>query len=124
MSIAHEFEYAKPARLKDALALLARPVPGGAVVLAGGSDLVAWLRDGAVSPGRLVDVKGLDELRGIRLKGGKLWIGANATFAEIIASPLVKKHAPVLVESSGMVASVGVRNRATVGGNVCSAVPC
>ena len=65
MSIAHEFEYAKPVRLKEALSLLARPVPGGAIPLAGGTDLVAWLRDGAVSPGRLVDVKGLDELRGI-----------------------------------------------------------
>ena len=131
MSIAHEFDYAKPARLKEALALLARPAPrgaaalaGGSVPLAGGTDLVAWLRDGAVRPGRLVDVKGLAELRGIRLQGGKLWIGAAVPFAEIIESPLVKKHAPVLVESSGMVASVGVRNRATIGGNVCSAVPC
>lgn len=124
MSIAHEFEYAKPASLKEALGLLARPILGGAVALAGGTDLVAWLRDGAVSPGRLVDLKGLEELRGIRLKGGKLWIGANATFSEIIESPLMKKHAPLLVESSGMVAVVGVRNRATIGGNVCSAVPC
>ena len=124
MSIACEFEYAKPDSLKEALALLARPVSGGAVPLAGGTDLVAWLRDGAVSPGRLVDLKGLGELRGIRLKAGKLWIGSNATFAEIIESPLVRRHAPLLVESSGMVASVGVRNRATVGGNICSAVPC
>lgn len=121
MSIACEFEYAKPGGLKEALRLLARP---GAVPLAGGTDLVAWLRDGAVSPASLVDIKGLAELRGIRLKGGKLWIGANATFAEIIESPLVRKHAPVLVESSGLVASVGVRNRATIGGNICSAVPC
>lgn len=124
MSIACEFEYAKPASLKEALSLLARPVPGGAVPLAGGTDLVAWLRDGAVSPGRLVDLKGLDELAGIRLKAGKLWIGSNTTFAEIIESPLVRRHAPLLAESSGMVASVGVRNRATVGGNICSAVPC
>ena len=124
MSIACEFAYAKPVRLREALALLARPVPGGAVPLAGGTDLVAWLRDGAVSPGALVDLKGLAELRGIGLKSGKLWIGANTTFAEIIESPLVRRHAPLLVESSGMVASVGVRNRATIGGNVCSAVPC
>ena len=124
MSIAHEFEYAKPASLKETLAWLARPVPGGAVALAGGTDLVAWLRDGAVSPGRLVDLKGLEELRGIGLRNGKLWIGAAVPFAEIIESPLVRKHAPLLVESSGLVASVGVRNRATIGGNVCSAVPC
>lgn len=124
MGIACEFEYAKPANLKTALGLLARNVAGGSVPLAGGTDLIAWLRDGAVSPGVLVDIKGIGELDGIRVKAGKLWLGANATFAEIIESPLVRKHAPVLVESSGMVASVGVRNRATVGGNICSAVPC
>ena len=124
MSIACEFDYAKPSGVKEALRLLARRVPGGAVPLAGGSDLVAWLRDGAVAPGLLVDVKGLDELRGIRFKAGKLWLGAGTTFAEIIESPLVRKHAPILAEAAGMVASVGVRNRATVGGNVCSAVPC
>ena len=90
MSIAHEFEYAKPASLKEALALLARPVSGGAVALAGGTDLVAWLRDGAVSPGRLVDLKGLAELRGIGLRNGQLWIGAAVPFAEIIESPLVR----------------------------------
>ena len=124
MSIACEFAYAKPASLKEALRLLARKVPGGAVPLAGGTDLVAWLRDGAVSPGALVDLKGLAELRGIRLQGGRLRIGAGTPFAELIESPLVQRHAPILAEAAGMVASVGVRNRATVGGNLCSAVPC
>jgi CO/xanthine dehydrogenase FAD-binding subunit len=124
VSIACEFDYARPAKLPEALRRLARKVPGGAVVLAGGTDLVPWLRDGAVSPGLLVDVKGLAELRGIRLKAGKLWMGANTTFAEIIESPLVRRHAPILMEAAGMVASVGVRNRATIGGNLCSAVPC
>ncbi len=124
MSIACEFDYAKPATLKAALGMLAGPVRGGAAPLAGGTDLVAWLRDGAVSPGLLVDLKGLAELRGIRLKANKLWLGANATFAEILESPLVRRHAPILAEAAGLVASVGVRNRATVGGNICSAVPC
>ena len=124
MSIACEFGYAKPATLKEALSLLAARPPGDAVPLAGGTDLVAWLRDGAVSPGFLVDLKGLGELRGIRLRAGRLWLGANTTFAEIVESPLVRKHAPILAEAAGMVASVGVRNRATVAGNLCSAVPC
>ena len=124
MSISCEFEYAKATTLQEALKLLAGTVPGGSVPLAGGTDLVAWLRDGAVSPGLLVDIKGLAELRGIHFKAGSLWLGAGTPFAEIVESPLVRKHAPLLVESSGMVASVGVRNRATIGGNICSAVPC
>ncbi|HPC58733.1 MAG TPA: FAD binding domain-containing protein, partial [Kiritimatiellia bacterium] len=88
MSIACEFEYAKAGSLKDALRLLARRAPGGSMPLAGGTDLVAWLRDSAVEPGQLVDIKGLAELRGIRLRGGRLWLGANTTFAEIVESPL------------------------------------
>ena len=55
MSIACEFDYAKADSLKDALRLLARRPPGGAVPLAGGTDLVAWLRDGTAAPGRLVE---------------------------------------------------------------------
>lgn len=124
MSISCEFEYAKAATLQEALKLLAETVPGGSMALVGGTDLVAWLRDGAVSPGLLVDLKGLGELRGIHFKAGSLWLGAGTPFSEIVESPLVRKHAPLLVESSGMVASVGVRNRATIGGNICSAVPC
>ncbi len=124
MSIACEFEYAKPSRLAEALRALGRRVPGGAVPLAGGTDLVAWLRDGVVAPGALIDLKGIDDLRGIRKKGNRLWIGACTPFAEIMESPLVRRAAPILVEAAGMVASVGVRNRATIGGNLCSAVPC
>lgn len=124
MSIACLFDYAKAANLREALRLLSRRLPGGAVPLAGGTDLIAWMRDGAVQPGALVDLKELAELRGIRMASGRLWIGANTTFAEIMESPLLRRHAPVLVEAAGMVASAGVRNRATLGGNLCSAVPC
>ena len=124
MSIAHEFEYVKAGSLDEALACLAEPVEGGSMVLAGGSDLIAWLRDGAVKPGRLVDVKGLKELQGIRREGQSLWIGAAVPFADMLDSALVKREAPVLWEAAGMVASVGVRNRATAVGNICSAVPC
>ena len=95
VSIAHEFDYVKARTIKEALQLLAQP---GAVPLAGGTDLVAWLRDGAVSPACLVDIKALRELRGLRVQKGQLWIGANTTFAEIIESPLVQKHAPLLMD--------------------------
>lgn len=122
MSIACEYEYAKPQTLKEALKLLARP--GRVMPLSGGSDLIAWLRDGAIEPDMVVDIKALKELSGIRLTAGRLWIGAAEPFSNIMESPLVQKHAPVLVEAAGMLASVGVRNRATMAGNICSAVPC
>ena len=124
MTIACTFGYSKPQTVEEALRLLARRVGGGIMPLAGGTDLVAWLRDGAVSPGHLVDIKSLKELHGIRLVKGGLWLGACTTFSELAESPLVRRHAPILTEAAGMVASVGIRNRATVAGNICSAVPC
>jgi carbon-monoxide dehydrogenase medium subunit len=71
----------------------------------------------------LVDIKALPELGGVALKGGALRIGALATFAELIETPLIKAKFPILWESSLTVASAGVRNRATLAGNICSAVP-
>lgn len=124
MTMAHEFEYVRPAELKEALALLAQPTPGGNWPLCGGSDLITWIRDGAIRPGCVVDVKEIPELKGIRRLPDGLWVGAAVPFSDLLDSPLVQKIAPVLVEAAGMVASVGVRNRATPVGNICSAVPC
>lgn len=121
MSIACEFEYEKPGTLKEALALLGKK---GAFALAGGTDLVAWMRDGAVKPSVVVDVKGLKELQGIEERKGAIRIGAAVPLSEVMESPVVRAWAPELAEAASMMASVGVRNRGTVAGNICSAVPC
>jgi len=122
VSIAHDFDYVRASTLAEALAALGDGGPG-ARVLAGGTDLVAWLRDDAVHPDLLVDIKGVPGLGEITVRDGALEIGALVTFSEIIASPLVAEHAPTLAEASHTVASVGIRNRATLVGNLCSAVP-
>ena len=121
MSIACEFDYVRPSSWKAALEALREE---GAWALAGGSDLIAWLRDGAVCTKTVVDLKGLEGMKGIKKEGKGVWMGGGTTFAEVLDSEAVKKAAPALWEGAGMVASVGVRNRATVAGNVCSAVPC
>jgi len=74
-------------------------------------------------PAVIVDIKKLPELNGITVKNGELTIGSAVTFAEIIESPLIKKHCPLLAEAAATVASTGVRNRATMAGNIVSAVP-
>ena len=71
-----------------------------------------------------MDIKGFDELKGIGLKNRALVIGALATFSDVLESELVAQKFPLLREMAGMVASNGVRNRATLVGNICSAVPC
>jgi carbon-monoxide dehydrogenase medium subunit len=120
--IAKEFEYRRPATLGEATHLLADH-PGSVRVLAGGTDLVAWLRDDAVDPDLVVDIKDIPDLADIRLDGQTLHIGSLVTFTNLMESDLVAEHAPLLAEMSETVASPGIRNRATLVGNICSAVP-
>jgi len=122
MPIAHEFEYVKPASLEEAVALLAERGEGAAV-LAGGTDVVALLRDGAIAPEVVVDIKGIEGLADIRTAGDRLFLGPLVTFTDLIESELIRESFPLLYEMAVKVASKGIRNRATVVGNICSAVP-
>ncbi|HAR41440.1 MAG TPA: FAD-binding protein, partial [Bdellovibrionales bacterium] len=122
MSITNDFEYVKPKSLAETLKILVKNK--NAMVLAGATDLVGSLKERTVAPDLVIDIKGLKELKKIEKKGGAIHIGALVTFSELIESKLVGKRMPVLVEISKKVASVGIRNRATFIGNICSAVPC
>jgi CO/xanthine dehydrogenase FAD-binding subunit len=120
--IANEFDYRRPATLAEATEILAN-YSGSVHILAGGTDLVAWLRDDAVAPDLVVDIKNVPGLHDLTLDGDALHIGALVTFTDLIESDVVKEHAPLLAEMSETVASQGIRNRATMVGNICSAVP-
>lgn len=122
ITIAHEFAYTKPATLQAAVAALAEHGPG-ARVLAGGTDVVPWLRDEAIAPTTLIDIKAVPDLHLITDLDGALHLGALVTFADLMASHHVAERYPLLIEMSHLVASAGIRNRATVVGNICSAVP-
>ena len=122
MAIAHEFNYEKPGSLGEALALLTQ-YGSRAQILAGATDLAVQLKEGMVTPECLIDIKGLSELNTLEKRDGQLIIGANVTFTQLAESDLVRSELPMLAESSLTVASVGVRNRATIAGNICSAVP-
>jgi carbon-monoxide dehydrogenase medium subunit len=122
MTIAHDFAYLRPATLEDAVAALREHGPG-ARLLAGGTDLVPWLRDGAVHPEVVIDLKRIPGLREVEERDGNVVVGALVTFSDLLASDLIAGRLPLLGEAAATVASVGVRNRATVVGNLCSAVP-
>jgi len=116
-----EVEYAKPGSVAEALELLA--ANDGARALAGGQTLINVMKARAASPDMLVDLNGLDELRGIELAGdGTLTIGAMTTYSELMASAEAKAR-PILGEVCATIADVQVRNRGTIGGNVCSNDP-
>ena len=116
-----EVEYAKPGSVAEALELLA--ADDGARALAGGQTLINVMKARAASPDMLVDLNGLDELRGIELAGdGTLTIGAMTTYTELMSSAEAKAR-PILGEVCATIADVQVRNRGTIGGNVCSNDP-
>ncbi len=111
----------QPRTLAEALRLLRDEGP--LVPLAGCTDLYVGLHFGTVPEPRFLDLQGLRALRGIRLSGQTLVIGALATYAELIASPLVRRRLPILAEASRWVGSPQIQNRGTLGGNVANASP-
>jgi len=122
MAILHEFEYLKPKELQDAVQILTE-YGSRAQVLAGGTDLIPWIQEDLLTPDVLVDIKGIDGLDEIVLDKGTLYIGALVTFTELIGSAIISEGFPLIWEMAKTVASPGVRNRATLAGNICSAVP-
>jgi carbon-monoxide dehydrogenase medium subunit len=115
-------EYARPSSLAEAVRLLG--AYDGARALAGGQTLTNVMKARAAAPDVLVDLNGLAELRTIsRASDGSLELGAMATLSELIRSADVAEARPILAEVSSHIADVQVRNRGTVGGNICSNDP-
>ena len=121
MAIGHDFDYARPLEVKHALEL--KQSTPGSVFLAGGTDLIVNIRENMSKPDLLIDIKAIETLNGIFIDDTYLSIGAGVTFGDIISSPIVKQRFPMLLDAAKMVASNGIRNRATLAGNICSAVP-
>ncbi len=110
-----------PRTLAEAQALL-RDIPGAAA-MAGGTDLLPRRRAGLLAPEDIVCLERVEELRGVELQGDSLRVGATTTFAELLASPVVARRAPLLARAAASLGSPLIRNSATIGGNVCTASP-
>jgi carbon-monoxide dehydrogenase medium subunit len=116
-----EVEYVKPKTVAEALTALA--ADDGARALAGGQTLINVMKARAASPDALVDLNGLEELKGVELGAdGTLSIGPMTTYTELIESAEARAR-PILGEVCAQIADVQVRNRGTIGGNLCSNDP-
>lgn len=111
------FDLFEPATLPELLTTLERY--GEQVrLLAGGTDIIPLMRFGLLQPAKLVSLKNLRELKGIKRQGQAFYIGAMTTLSELAGSPTIEKGAPVLYEAVLAVAAPPIRNAATIGGNV------
>jgi carbon-monoxide dehydrogenase medium subunit len=116
-----EVEYVRPSSVDEAVRLLG--AYDGARALAGGQTLVNVMKARAAAPDVLVDLNRLDDLKRISVAGDTLELGAMTTYTDLLTSSEVEVARPVLAEVCAMIADVQVRNRGTIGGNVCSNDP-
>lgn len=115
-------EYARPSSLAEAVRLLG--AYDGARALAGGQTLTNVMKARAAAPDVLIDLNGLAELRTISRAGnGGLEVGAMTTLSELMHSAEVADARPIIAEVASQIADVQVRNRGTIGGNICSNDP-
>ena len=116
----HDFSYGRAETIDAAVAA----VVAGATPIAGGTELLNWLRLGAERIEAVIDIGGVDALHGIRLEGGVIRIGALTTLNAIEGSVEVREHAPLLAEACLKSAAAQVRNSATLGGNLLQQTRC
>jgi len=116
-----EVGYARPGSLGEAIELLA--ADDGARALAGGQTLINVMKARAGSPDALIDLSAIEELKGIELGAdGTLEIGAMATYTELVESSEARAR-PIIGQVCAQIADVQVRNRGTIGGNLCTSDP-
>lgn len=118
-----KFDYLKPRNVAEVVSLL-QDYQEKASLLAGGTDLLVFMKLGAKSPKFVIDLKGISALD--YMSWGPtdgLKIGNLTTFQSIIRHPLIRKHLPILEQAAKAVGHPQIRNRATLVGNICTASP-
>src|SRR5438270_7637322 len=117
------FEYASPTSVDDAVKLLGGS--GTAEALSGGTDLIGRMKDYVTSPERVVYLKDVKDLAGIKWdEDVGLTIGAGTTLAAVLAHDGIKTHLPALWEATSQVGTPQIKNMATVGGNLLQRPRC
>jgi len=117
------FEYASPSSLKDATALLGSSW-GDAAVLAGGTDLISAMKDGVETPKRVVNIKGIKDLGGVKKSGSNVRIGALVTFDDLANHAQIRNEYPAIYQAVRGVTSPQIRNMGTAGGDLCQRPRC
>jgi len=117
------FELLQPTSTADALTLLGR-YGSDAWILAGGLDSFDWLKDRIKRPRYVIDLSGIDELKGVRERNGGVEIGAMTTLTDVVRHPIVRDRYAILMDAAESAASPQIRNQGTIGGNVSQDTRC
>src|SRR5882724_9678337 len=117
------FELFQPSSVADAQTLLTQH-GADAWVLAGGMDSFDWLKDRIKRPKVVVDLSGIEALKGIRTTSDGIEIGAMTTLTEVVRDPTIRQKYGLLAQAAELVASPQIRNQGTIGGNVSQDARC
>lgn len=114
-------KYLAPRTVEEAVRAVSQT---GATIFAGGTDLMPrWSRNHVSKPTAVVDIKGVEPLRSVKLADGEVRVGACVLMSELETDPTIREAAPILAQAAARIACPQIRNRATVGGNLCNASP-
>ncbi|HLT64544.1 MAG TPA: FAD binding domain-containing protein, partial [Pseudohongiella sp.] len=116
-------ELYQPVQIQDALSLAARLADRG-WLLGGGQDTYGWIKERNKRPDALIDLNGIEAMRGIRETANGIEIGALTTLTEVATNPIVKERYGLLAQAAVAVASPQIRNVGTMGGNLAQDVRC
>jgi CO/xanthine dehydrogenase FAD-binding subunit len=119
--LAPRYDYHRPRTLDEAWSL--RSSVEGSRYVCGGTDLIVRMRSGRESPRALISLRSLPELTGISM-GEATEIGAATTFTDLLEHPALCARYPVLAQAARRIGCPQIRNVATIGGNLCNAIPC
>src|SRR5216683_5151184 len=117
------FELLQPSSVADAQQLLTQH-GADAWVLAGGMDSFDWLKDRIKRPKAVVDLSGIEALKGVRATSDGIEIGAMTTLTDVVNNPIIKQKYSLLAQAAALVASPQIRNQGTIGGNVTQDARC
>jgi len=118
-----KFDYARPGTVSEAVSLL-RDYQEKASLLAGGTDLLVFMKLGGKNPKYVIDIKGIPSLDNLSWSPGDgLKIGCLTTLQSILKDPLIEKHCPMLRQAANALGHPQIRSRATMAGNICTASP-
>jgi xanthine dehydrogenase YagS FAD-binding subunit len=117
------FELYQPSSVTDAQKLL-QQLGADAWVMAGGLDSFDWLKDRIKRPKAVVDLSGVDELKGVRSTDNGIEIGAMTTLTEVVRNPIIREKYSLLSQGAELAASPQIRNQGTIGGNVSQDARC
>lgn len=116
------FEYERASSIKEAIEMF-NSKKDRAAYMAGGTDLLVQIKKGKKRPEFVIDLKGIKEMNGILLNDDSIVIGALTSIRTLECSSIIKENIPLLSQGAEKLGSIQVRNKATVGGNLCNASP-